>query len=264
VGTAGCPDIRPDGIYLDGHRVIRLGLEGVGVGADVGDLLAYRQMWEPFIAGHLKLWREVNELLESIPEAKLCPQGTFNVDQISKDLNDTQRAYCASLAISRMYTSATHPLGILPQWNAWKNKSASEILAGAKLMLEWHQDVVMKVGGAYKDELFKIANLWGLAIELPEVPEFSKQQEIRARIEGAYITTKGVIQIIGYGIGETLKMVGSTGEAIAEGLQQTAKKLPQAVPTPGTWIGVAAVVAVVGAGILIYYVPRRQPARAAA
>lgn len=36
VGVAACPDIRPDGIYLDGHRVIRLGLHDEG-GSDWGD-----------------------------------------------------------------------------------------------------------------------------------------------------------------------------------------------------------------------------------
>lgn len=260
---AGCPDIRKDGIYLDGERVIRLGLEGnVGVG-DVGDLFAYREQWEPFIAAHLALWRKVNELLESTPTAKMCPEGTFNMEQVSKELSDTERGYCASLAISRMYTSDTHPLGIKPQWNAWAGKSSSEILSGAKSMLEWHQDVVMKVGGAYKDELFKIANLWGLAVELPNVPEFSAQQELRARIEGAYVSAKGVLQIVGYGVGETLEMVGSTGEAVAEGLQETARTLPEAVPKPSTWIGIVGVLAVVGAGVLIYYVPRSRQRAAA-
>jgi hypothetical protein len=33
VFLGGCPVIRPEGIYLDGHRVIRLGMGGVGVGA---------------------------------------------------------------------------------------------------------------------------------------------------------------------------------------------------------------------------------------
>lgn len=258
---AACPDIRPDGIYLEGRRVIRLGLQGVG---DVGDLLAYRQEWEPFIKAHLDLWRDVNALLESIPEAQKCPEGIFQMSEVSAALNDTQRAYCASLTLSRMYTSDTYPLGILPQWNAWAGKSSSEILAGAKTLLEWHQGVVMKVGGPYKDELVKIANIWDLAVALPEVPEFTLQQAIRARIEGAYVATKGVIQIIGYGAGETLNMAGSAGEAMAEGLQETARKLPGAVPTTSTWIGVAAVVAVVGAGVLIYYVPRRAPSRAAA
>ncbi len=259
-----CPDIRPDGIYLDGHRVIRLGLQGVGVGANVGDLLAYRQQWEPFIAAHLNLWRGVNELLENTPTAKKCPEGIFKMGEVSTELNDSERGYCASLNISRMYTNSTYPLGILPQWNAWSGKSSSEILSGAKSMLEWHQSVVMSVGGPYKDELFQIADIWGLAVELPKLPEFSKQQELRARIEGAYITTKGVIQIIGYGAGETLKMAGTTAEAVAEGLQETAKKLPGSLPKPWTWIGIVGVLAVVSAGVLIYYVPRTQRVKAAA
>jgi hypothetical protein len=33
VFLGGCPVIRPEGIYLDGHRVIRLGMGDVGVGA---------------------------------------------------------------------------------------------------------------------------------------------------------------------------------------------------------------------------------------
>lgn len=258
LGTGACPDIRPDGIYIEGRRVIRLGLQGVGVGVDVGDLLAYRQMWEPFVAGHLNLWREVNELLENTPTAQKCPDGVFSMDQVSKDLEKVDRQYCYSLMLSRIYTSDTHKLGIRPQWNAWTGKSSSEILAGAKPMLEWHQSVVMDVGGPYKDELLKIANYWGLAVELPNVPEFSAQQELRARIEAAYISAKGVLQIIGYGAGETLKMVGTTAEAVAEGIQETAKKLPEAVPKPSTWIGVAAAFFVVGAGVLIYYVPRRR------
>jgi len=259
-----CPDIRKDGIYVDGHRVIRLGLEGVGVGVDVGDLLAYRQMWEPFIAGHLNLWREVNDLLEATPDAKRCPEGIFEMDQVSKDLEKVQRQYCYSLMLSRMYTSDTYPLGILPQWNAWVGKSSSEIVSGAKPMLEWHQQVVMDVGGRYKDELLKVANYWGLAVELPKVPEFSKQQELRARIEAAYISAKGVLQIIGYGAGETLKMVGSTGEAAAEGLQDTAKAVSQVAKSRLVWIGVAGVFALVGAGVFIYYVPRSQKRAAAA
>lgn len=264
VGTAGCPDIRKDGIYLDGQRVIRLGLQDeVGLGVDVGDLLAYRQMWEPFIAAHLNLWRSLNELLEATPGAKKCPEGIFKLEDLSKGgLSEKERVYCHSLWVSRIYTSDTHGLGIQPQWNEWAGKSSSEMMNGAESMLKWHQSVVMDVGGPYKDELLKIANYWGLAIELPPVPEFSKQQELRARIEAAYISTKGVLQIIGYGLGETLKMAGSAGEAIAEGVEETAKKLPEAVPKTSTWIGVAGVFALAGMGLIIFYVPRRRRAAA--
>jgi hypothetical protein len=172
-------------------------------------------------------------------------------------MNAIERGFCASLVISRMYVSDTNPLGILPQWNAWKGKSSAEILTGAGSMLEWHQDVVMRVGGPYKDELLKIAELWDIEIRLPELPSFNKQQEIIARIEGAYIAVKGVLQVIGYGVGETLVKAGNMTEAVAEGLTETAKAIPKAVSSPLLWIGVTAVLAVVGGVLIVYYAPRK-------
>jgi hypothetical protein len=253
VFLGGCPIVRPEGIYLDGHRVIRLGMAGVGVG-DVGDLLAYRQMWEPFIAAHLDLWRGVNELFESVPEAQKCPAGIFDL-KLVLDLPTATRSFCKSLLVTRMYVSPTYPLGILPQWNAWKGKSSTEILAGAKAMLEWHQSVVMRVGGPYKDELTQIAKDWKIDLQLPDLPTFSAQQELIARIEGAYTTLKGVVQIVGYGVGETLVMAGDAVQATAQGLSDTAKQLPKTT----RWIGIAAVVTavLVGGGLIIYYLPRR-------
>lgn len=259
VFLGGCPVIRPEGIYLDGRRVIRLGVSGVGVG-DVADLLAYRRMWEPFIAAHLALWRNLNELLENNSTAKQCPDGVFTSAQI-RSTNDSVRAFCASLALSRMYVSATHPLGILAQWNTWAGKSSGEILAGAQSMLEWHQDVVLRVGGPIKDELVRISEFWQLPVQLPDVPAFSTQQEIRAQIEAAYISAKGVVQLIGYGVGGALRTAGDVAQAVAQGLSDTAHQLPQTT----RWIGVAAAVTavLVGGALLVYYVPRRPvpPAR---
>lgn len=257
----GCPVIRPEGIYLDGHRVIRLGMAGVGVGGlqgvgDLGDLLAYRQMWEPFIAAHLSIWRSLNEILETAPEAQKCPLGIFDLAQISSPSVPT-REFCADLLKTRIYTSATHPLGILARWNAFVGKSSSELLNGAAAVLKHHQGVVMDVGGPYKDALVKIAGDWKIDLKLPDVPAFSKQQEVRARLEAVYIATKGVVQIIGYGVGGALIKAGDVGEAIAQGLSDTAKQLPQTA----RWIGIAAGVTavLVAGGLLVYYLPRRAP-----
>jgi hypothetical protein len=250
----GCPVIRPEGIYVDGQRVIRLGLSSGTLG-DVGDLLAYRQMWEPFISAHLDLWRALNDLLERVSEAQKCPAGIFDMSQVQSTSIPT-REFCQALTMSRMRISATHPLGILTQWNLWSGKSSSEISSGADAMLRWHQGVVMSVGGPYKDDLVRFYGLWKIPLQLPDLPAFSLQDEIRARIEGAYIATKGTLQLIGYGIGETLKMAGNVGEAITQGLSDTAKQLPKTT----RWIGIAAAVAavVVGGALLVYYVPRRK------
>jgi hypothetical protein len=252
-----CPVIRPEGIYLNGQRVIRLGMGGVGVG-DVGDLLAYRQEWEPFIAAHLALWRKLNALLEDTPMARQqCPAGIFNVSKVTTT-NPTTQAFCVALSLTRARTSDTDPGGILRQWNAWKDRSSGEMVAGAASMLEWHQQVVMDVGGKYKDELVRLGKFYDIAIQLPDLPRFSTQQEIIARIEGAYITAKGVLQIIGYKAGEVLGMASSVTQAVADGLTDTAKQLPKTT----RWIGIAAVVAavVVGGALIIYYVPKRRAA----
>lgn len=248
-----------EAIFLGGRPIARRDAIGLG-DAWPGDLLAYRQEWEPFIAGYLAQWRYVNQMLEGIPAAKQCPAGIFNVSQI-QGLDPTMRSYCASLAISRQYTSATDPSGILPQWNAWANKSSAEVLAAAGTMLKWHQDVVMRVGGPYKDQLLQIAKMWNLDVELPDVPTLSQQQDIIARIEGAYTTAKGVLELVGYGVGGELTMVADTAQAVAQGISDTAKKLPSAVPTGWVWVGVAAVVVLAGGALLVYYHPRSaQPA----
>jgi len=244
-----CPIIRPEGIYYDGRRVISLGI------GDVGDLFSYRQEWEPFIAAHLALWRDMNARFENSPDVSKCPPGIFTEAQI-KNPDPVWQSWCAALALTRLQTSTTDPSGILPRWNAWANKSSAQILAGAPDMLKWLQDVVVQVGGADKDKLVQIAKTWGLEIKLPDLPTFSTQQEVIARTEGAYVTTKGILQILGYGTGETIKLAGDVTQAVAEGLSDTAKALPKAIP----WMGMVfvAVAVVVGGALLVYYVPRRE------
>lgn len=246
-------------LFLGGRPVIRPELMGFALG-DVGDLLAYRAEWEPFISAHLALWRRLNEDFEASVVSKECPSGIFDASKL-QGLTPSLQSFCSALNYTRIYTSDTDPRGILPQWNAWKDRSSADILAGASSMLEWHQSVVMRVGGTYKDNLLNVAKVWNTEVQLPDLPSFSTQQEIRARIEGAYISTKGVIQIVGYGIAQELKMVGDVTQAVAQGLKDTANQLPKTA----RWVAItAAVTAVVVGGVLIvYYVPRKQKPQAA-
>lgn len=230
---------------------------GDGMLGDVGDLLAYRQMWEPYIAAQLALWRDMNARFERTEFAKLCPPGIFENAQISKNLDATSQSYCASLALTRMMTSDTDPRGILPRWNAWANKSSAEILTSAVEMLKWHQSVVMQVGGPDKDRLVEIAKVWEISIVLPDLPSFSTQQEVISRIQGAYVATKGILGVIGYGAAENLKTAADVSQAVSEGLKDTAKSLPSTTK----WIGIAAAVAAVfvGGALIVYYFPKKTP-----
>jgi hypothetical protein len=255
VFLGGCPLINNEGIYLDGHRVIRFGMSGVGLG-DVGDLLAFRQEWEPFIQAHLELWRDLNQRFENAAEIQWCPPGIFTNEQI-KNLEYWKASWCAALALTRKMVSTTDPDGILPRWNAWQNKSSAEILTGAGPMLKWHQDVVLNVGGPDKDRLLSIAKQWEIPVQLPPLPTFGAQQEIISRIQGAYIATKGILQIIGYGYGESLATAADVAQATAQGLKDTAADLPKTA----RWVGIAAAMTavLVGGALIVYYVPRKQP-----
>jgi len=237
-------------------------IKSLGVGDAAvwpSDLLAYRQQWEPFIAAHLDLWRYLNSIFEATAAAKQCPAGIFTAAAIST-LDAATQQFCASLALTRIRTSATDPGGILPQWNAWAGKSSAEILAGAPSILKWYQDVVLEVGGEYKDDLVKIAKLWNISgIELPPVPEFSAQESLIAHLEGAGLAAQGVLQIIGYGTGQVLVGAADTASAVAKGLRDTAKALPSVIGNPWTWIGITAVVAVVGGALIVHYFPASEP-----
>lgn len=242
-------------IFFGTHRAIGFGY-APGTLGDVGDLLAYRQMWEPYIASHLELWRDLNALLENNPAAQKCPPGIFKASDVASDTT----GFCVTLALSRIRTSATDPGGILTQWNSWKDKSSAEILAGAPSMLESQQNTVMRVGNIYTKELQDLYKSWGLNLQLPNIPSFSIQQEIRARIEGAYIATKGVIQLVGYSAGALLGEARDVADAVAKGLTDSAREIPKTA----RWLGVAAVVTavLVGGVLVVYYVPRRVPSDA--
>lgn len=221
------------------------------------DLLAYRQEWDPFIAAHVAIWRHLNDLFEGTEAGKQCPPG---VDpNLLQKLDPTTQSFCASLILTRMRIDESNAgYGIPAQWNAWRDTPASEILAGAGAILKWHQDVVARVAGAYKDELLKIAQIWNLNVELPSVPTFTTQQAIIGAIEGAYVTAKGVLQIAGYAAGTTLQWAGSQSQALVEGLTDTVKAVPKALSSSWTWVGMAAVLALVGGALVVYYVPHRK------
>ena len=245
-------------VFLRG-RAVMYGSLGVGDFGDAwpSDLLAYRREWEPFIAAHVALWRYLNSLFESTPAGQKCPTG---VDQSTLgSLDPNTKAFCSSLMLTRLRggdNTQTNPPSISAMWDAWKNKSASDLLIGAATMLKQQQDVVQTVAGQYKDELLEIAKFWKIDIKLPDVPTIDTQQQIIAKIEGAYLATKGILQIAGYATGTALAWTNTQAAALTEGLTDTVKALPKAISSPWLWVGVTAVVVAIGAGMVVYYVHR--------
>ena len=243
-------------------RAVMYGSFGVG-DASVwpSDLLAYRQMWEPFIRAHIELWRYFQSLFEATPAGKTCPAG---VDQSSlNSLDPNMRAFCSSLLLARLRggdNTQTKPPSISAMWDAWRDKSASDILLGASTMLGQQQDVVRTVAGQYKDELLEIAKFWKIDVKLPDVPTFSTQQRSSRDRGSVHRLRKGFSSWPATRRGTTLQWTATQAAALTEGLTDTVKALPKAISSPWLWVGVTAVVVMIGAGMVIYYVPK--PVRA--
>ena len=252
------PDVLPP--PFGGRRMYRESFGTSDTGdAWPGDLLAYRQMWEPFIRAHVAIWRYMNSLFEATPAAKNCPAGNFT-DAELQGLDPTMRGFCTSLLRTRVLGGSSTDAGsISAQWDAFAGKSNADIVAGAPSMLKWLQDVVKLVSGTYKDELLDIARFWKIDVKLPDAPPIDAQQQIIAKIEGAYVAAKGILELAGYATGTTLRWTATQAAALTEGLTNTVKALPQAINNPWLWVGVVAVAITIGTGLVIYYVPK--PAR---
>ena len=252
-------------VRLGGRPVIGFGFVGE---ADAGDLFAYRRMWDPFILDHVRLWLKVNDALESTSLARQqCPPGITDA-QIQQLQTDTAKQLCTALNTTRSAVDPTN--GILAQWNAWAGRSSSDIVSNAEKMLRQQQAVVALVSGRLSDELVQIGQDWTIPIELPNLPELSVQQLVISRIESAFTTVKGVLQVAGYvarnvagATSNAVHFVADQTKAVAEGLTSTIKALPKVAETVGTRVGITAIVmlALTGAGLLLYYVPRAPPPR---
>ncbi len=221
-------------------------------------LLAYRKRWEPFIAAHLAIWRALNAAFEGSQDSANCPPPALS--EISKRPLD----FCHALNLTRMRLADDPAIGIVAQWNAFHDQPASYVVQNAATILKYYQDVVVRVGGPYKDELVEIGEQFGIAVTLPPVPDFTLQELTIAQIQGAGYVVAGVLEIVGYklvaGHKAIIKTAINANKAIAAGLQKAAQEIVAGYWSTQKVIGVTAViaVAVVGAGLLVYYVPKRK------
>jgi hypothetical protein len=248
-------------VFLAGAPVRGFSEPGLALGPL--DLFKYREMWNPFIVAHAKLWLDVNQRIELDANTIQCPRG-ITVAQIQQ-MPDATRSLCDGLVVSRKRIGDDPSDGILAQWNLFAGISSSEALQRASEILKWQQEVVDRVGNQYKDELLQLVKDWNLPpVTLPPLPSFGLQQQVRALIETAIVGTKGILQIGGYAVTGAVKFVANDAVAIADGLTDTIKVLPhiaETVSNPLLWIAGLGFVTLAGAGLVMYYVPRASPER---
>jgi hypothetical protein len=144
--------------------------------ADPSDVIAYRQMWDPYVTGAA---RAIQACAAAQTDATL-----------KQSLLDS-----ATLLMMR--------------WNVYAGLEPYEILLLAGDILTSYQTTVLKVGPDYLEEIARTCP----QVALPTPPTSDLQAQVIGKLEGARIIAAGVLQLIGQGVGGALAVIGPVVQA---------------------------------------------------
>jgi hypothetical protein len=208
---------------------------GVGAGwFTPGDVLAYRQTWDPYVMG--------------IVRALYACGALWTTKDPSIDL--THFAVPPDATTISIYASGlkTDGDGLLAQWNKWAGIPDWVVITDAQNILLDLQNTVQSAGQYYAAELKKYCP----GIALPTPPGFDMQAQTIGRLEGLGIVAHGLLQLMGIGASGALETAG----AIGGGIVAAAKKTLDFTP----WL-VGGAVVIAGAYIVSQVMPAFRHSR---
>jgi hypothetical protein len=139
-----------------------------------GDVLAFRQTWNPYVVG------VANASIACADE----------LDAKSAGAGDDRRVDAGS---------------IMTLWNLYSGWSDVEIVEAAGDILKSFQQTVLKVGQVYAPAIHASCP----DVALPAPPSTDVQAQVIGRVEGLGILAHGVLQILGMGAGGALATLGA-------------------------------------------------------
>jgi len=156
-------------------------------GATPGDVLSYRQLWDPYVMGTLRALSDCADALDIV--AKSPPQG-FTGDEL------TQLATAYRNTVTKT----------LAQWNQFAGATPADILAQAGTMLQAYQSVVTDIGKMREDPNFSRF----CPGNFPDPPTVSAQKAVIAQLEGAGLTAQGILQLFTQSVTKGLQVAAQT------------------------------------------------------
>jgi hypothetical protein len=197
------------GIGKPGSSRVGLPPMRVGLGADLladpttlGDVLSYRRMWDDYVTGTL---RAINACGDAYITVSSNPPAGYSAADL-RALGDSYHKLVESY---------------LALWNAYAGTKPADLLFQADDILTTFQSVVFGLGNLRGDPQFICKS------KMPDPPTLDLQKQVIGQLEGAGLTTRGVL--------------GLFAESVTGGLQVVARETGQAV-------GGAATALVQGAG----------------
>jgi hypothetical protein len=182
------------GLFRTTHRPVGLGLLGIVL---PGDVLAYRNAWQPYV-------------FASIAQMSLCAQAIDNI--LASDpqggVYDIFRGEAQAL-----HQAADGNGLILQWWNKFAGMTDDQIVAGAADILRGHQTTVIEV-----NRLRNVAIEFGCTQGWPDPPSYFDQLRIIDRIEGLGILAKGELSIAGKAANQFVNFIDRKTNQLADTL----------------------------------------------
>jgi hypothetical protein len=185
-----------------------VGCVGFGAITTPGDVLAYRNLWDPYVVGTLQGINQCGDVLLAVsanPPAGISAQTLVDM---GNNYHDLATKYLA-------------------EWNQFAGLQDIDIVAQGGLILTTFQDIVQRLGKLRADPSFSTY----CVSKMPDPPSLDVQKAVLSRIEGLGILAHGVLQFFVSSETEGLKVVASD---VGKG----AKDVIKALPIPWyVWVG---------------------------
>lgn len=217
--------------------------ESARFGASVGDVLAYRTLWNDYVMGTVKALSLCADAWNAAGAAKRggqsLPTGP-NYGVLSEAAQAAPESYEAIGSTDQGFAN-----DLLASWNMHAGMSEHDILLQASNILQDFQNTVLRVGQFYQPQVQNDCP----SVPLPSPPSQDSQKQVISQLQGAGIAAQGALQLLGIGASGGLQTVGSviTGGIVPlpEAVQEALKK------TASTWLPSKTTLIVGGIGALV-------------
>jgi hypothetical protein len=262
VFLGGCPVIQPEGIYLNGRRVIRLGLHGTGVGAPT-------VTWVAWYNSHASEQDSFDEAAKALDDPSTTPEQKQNYITFfggSDDEKEALRNYVATGGRAALFAKPAQNYGPKPIAVAKPSGPIEPAPSGSG-------DVTLHPGTYTYSNVTSTGEGFDAWVQnnAKTVKNTVVQTSVSVLPGGASYYTDNLFVVYQDTLWpSTLKGLPTWLPPGTDPVKYWGKVTPPAPPDWGAikppqetlkWIGIAAAVAVVlvGGALVVYYVPRRQP-----
>jgi hypothetical protein len=201
---------------------------GLADTVSVGDVLAYRKMWDDYVMQSI---RAINDCADSFDAVAKNPPPGYTAQQLS----DNAAAY---RKVASLY---------LQDWNQFAGTSDLDIIVQSTIILTTQQDLVKRIGAMHTTDTLCTKLL---AIDPPSL---DLQNEVLSRLEGQGIIAHGILQFFTKSTTTGLEVVAK--DVVAPITGAAAKTLWDIVPWWGWVAGAGVALVMVGPSIAMVAAP---------